>query len=133
MKHAVAWSSGCSHSDLPHAARANLISVADGHTRPSHQDRKSTLAPLLEAKWSGILTADCGHKPSDEEAFRAGEPKGIEGVAVGQEKAQAGVGAVLLDPVQGLLDAGKYIWSFPDVMVEEGEVQLGVGVAENEA
>ena len=40
---------------------------------------------------------------------------------------------MLLDPVQGLLDAGKYIWSFPDMVVEEGEVPLGVGVAEKEA
>jgi hypothetical protein len=68
-----------------------------------------------------------------EEIFLGREPEGVEGVAVGEEKVQAGVAAVLLYPVDGRLDAGERVRSFTDVVVEEGEVPLRVGIAEDEA
>jgi hypothetical protein len=76
-----------------------------------------------------LLGLDVTH----EEIFLVREPEGVEGVAIGEEKVQTGVGAVLLYPVDGRLDAGERVRGLADVVVEEGEGPLGVGVAEDEA
>src|SRR3954465_13935587 len=70
---------------------------------------------------------------SNEESFFAREPESVEGVAIGQEEVKAGVGAVIPDPSDGLPDAGNRVPGLPDVIVQESEVPLGVGVAEEEA
>ncbi len=69
-----------------------------------------------------------GLEASDEEPVRVGEPEGVEGVAVGQEEVQAYVGAGFFDSVDGLTDAGDRVLGFSEVVLQEDEVPLGVGV-----
>ena len=69
-----------------------------------------------------------GLEAPDEEPVRVGEPEGVEGVAVGEEEVQAYVGAVLSDPVDGFPDAGDRVLGFSEVVLQEDEVPLGVGV-----
>ena len=74
-----------------------------------------------------------GLEAPDVEPLHTGEPEGVEEVAVGEEKVQAGVGAVLDNPAHGFPDAGEGVRGLHDMVAEEGEVSLGVGVAEDEA
>jgi hypothetical protein len=68
-----------------------------------------------------------GLEAPDVEPFHTGEPEGVEEIAVGEEKVQAGVSAVLDDPTHGFPDAGEGVRGLPYMVAEEGEVSLGVG------
>jgi hypothetical protein len=69
-----------------------------------------------------------GLEAPDVEPLHTGEPEGVEEIAVGEEKVQAGVGAVLDNPAHGFPDAGEGVRGLHDMVAEEGEVSLGVGI-----
>jgi hypothetical protein len=69
-----------------------------------------------------------GLEAPDAEPFHTGEPEGVEEVAVGEEKVQAGVSAVLHDPTHGFPDAGEGVRGLPEMVAKEGEVSLEVGI-----